>query len=313
MRVLVVGTGGVGTAIAALLHRSGRAEVALHVPGEDGEQLARDGVFVMDSAEPASLTIDVPTVPTLAGTWDVVLLNARYGTLATALLPLGPVVGPDTVVVAIGAHLDGTAVLGETFGTGRTALAFPGFLACRDGWTLTLHRYGRGVIGGTWKHPMAKVRQFAEILTASGLATNPPRRAPRRVAAGAAGHAVLLAAVRRINVEQESSERPTPEAVLPIVQPVSHEVMEILQVGNLASSRDWGPGRSHSSKTGKRWMPAYLTAIIGHRQGAMLAQRLASAHAWEVTAILDRLLEVARYHRVECPALCRLRAGCPES
>jgi 2-dehydropantoate 2-reductase len=97
--VCVAGVGAVGTTIAARLAVSG-LDVRLLARGARREQLRRDGVRVQFPDERIEARLAVSDRPDF-GIQDVLLVAAKSHALPDLLPTLGPLVGPDTVVVPL--------------------------------------------------------------------------------------------------------------------------------------------------------------------------------------------------------------------
>lgn len=99
MHVAVVGAGAIGTALGAALARAGN-EVALVARGAHLEALRRDGVTLRTPEGTVAVRPFATADAREIGPVDAVLLTVKAHDLAAAGAAVGPLLGPDTPVVA---------------------------------------------------------------------------------------------------------------------------------------------------------------------------------------------------------------------
>lgn len=140
MKIAVMGAGGIGSYLAALLAKSGN-DVSVICRGKHLEAIRGHGLRV-DKGEQSFTAPDLLATddPGQVGVVDVVIVGVKLYDLARASVQMAPMIGPDTMVVPIQngvtAHATIDAELGSGHATGGTvflsaSLAAPGVVASR--------------------------------------------------------------------------------------------------------------------------------------------------------------------------------------
>lgn len=140
MKIAVMGAGGIGSYLGALLARSGN-EVVLVCQGSHLQAIRARGLQVhKDGAQFQVPGLWATDDPAQVGVVDVVIVGVKLYGLAQAAAQLAPLVGPQTMVVPIqngvGAHETIDAALGAGHAVGGTVfvsstLVEPGVVAAR--------------------------------------------------------------------------------------------------------------------------------------------------------------------------------------
>ena len=121
MKIVMFGAGGVGGYFGGRLAAAG-ADVAFVARGAHLEALRRDGLRITSPKG----DVHVPTVrasadPAELGTADVVFLTVKMYDVDTAASAIGPLVGPDTMVVTLQNGVEATDMVARRVGRGHVA------------------------------------------------------------------------------------------------------------------------------------------------------------------------------------------------
>ncbi|MHB1568581.1 MAG: 2-dehydropantoate 2-reductase [Solirubrobacteraceae bacterium] len=100
MRVAVLGAGAIGAYVGASLARGGRADVSLIARGANLAAMQSEGVYVISPRGDFHLRVHATDDPGEVGPVDCVILGLKAQDYAAAGPLLGPLLGPDTSVVA---------------------------------------------------------------------------------------------------------------------------------------------------------------------------------------------------------------------
>lgn len=117
MNVTIMGAGGVGGYLGALLARAGHA-VTVVARGPHLAAIQRDGLHIETAIEP-HFTAEVRAVETADTPADLLLFTVKSYDTADAIRLVPPAVGPDTVVLTLQNGVGGGELLAETFGWER--------------------------------------------------------------------------------------------------------------------------------------------------------------------------------------------------
>ena len=171
MRIAVMGAGGIGSYLAALLARAGQ-EVTVVCRGSHLQAIRAEGLRVRkDSATFQAPGIVATDDPAEVGVVDVVIVGVKLYDLAQAATRMAPMVGPRTMVVPIQngvtSHKTIDAALGAGHATGGTvfisaSLAGPGVVTARG-------RIDRLVFGEISGVATPRVLAFQQACLAAGI------------------------------------------------------------------------------------------------------------------------------------------------
>lgn len=172
MKLVVMGTGGVGGYFGAKLQRSGTA-VTFVARGAHLEALRRRGLTIRSAAE-GEWMVPATAVERLGGqpTADAVLLCVKSFDTEQAVEAIRPVTGPDTAVVSLQNGVDNEekidAALGAGHAVGGVAYVFatieaPGVVSHTQG--------GRIVLGEMDGRRRSRTERLLDAFTAAGIPT----------------------------------------------------------------------------------------------------------------------------------------------
>lgn len=140
MKIAVMGAGGIGSYLGALLARSGN-EVTLVCRGSHLQAIRAHGLRVRkDGAQFQVPGLRATDDPAQAGVVDVVIAGVKLYGLARAAAQMAPLVGPQTMVVPIQNGVSAHEIIGTALGPGHAAggtvfvsstLVEPGVVAAR--------------------------------------------------------------------------------------------------------------------------------------------------------------------------------------
>ena len=122
MRIAVMGAGGVGGCLGALLARDGN-DVSLIARGAHLDAIRANGLRLKQ--DEAEFTVDIPATsdPTEIGQVDLVLFTVKTYHNAAAIPAIRPLVGPDTAVLTLQNGVECHLLLASALGAGH---ALPG-------------------------------------------------------------------------------------------------------------------------------------------------------------------------------------------
>ena len=142
MKVLVMGTGGVGGYFGGLLARAGH-DVTFIARGAHLEAMQGRGLVIKSVAEPAfTLQVQAHPAPPEGVTADLIMFCVKNYDTQEAVKIIGPAVGPDTVILPLQNGVDGADALAAAFGKERVlggvayievSVREPGVIAQRGG------------------------------------------------------------------------------------------------------------------------------------------------------------------------------------
>ncbi|MCC7367072.1 MAG: 2-dehydropantoate 2-reductase [Chloroflexi bacterium] len=120
MRVLVMGSGGVGGYFGGLLQQAGH-EVVFTARGPHLEALKANGLTLIDRGETKQLSpvTAVRTPAEAGGTFDLILFTVKTYDTSEAAAAIEPVVGPNTSIVPLQNGVDATDEIGAVVGADR--------------------------------------------------------------------------------------------------------------------------------------------------------------------------------------------------
>lgn len=170
MKVCVVGAGGVGGLLAAVLRRAG-VDVSLLVTERHLAPIRQKGLTLVGPDSRFSVEIQAETDPAAIGACDVVVVTVKMWAVAALAPTLRPLIGKDTAVIPLQNGIDAPDLLAKTLGwehvvygsaSMNAALEEPGVIRQRN------PNYGITVAekqGGT-SNRLAKVK---EVFGAAGV------------------------------------------------------------------------------------------------------------------------------------------------
>ncbi len=100
MRIAVIGAGGVGGYFGGRLAQAG-ADVTLVARGAHRDAIAADGLQLVSPQGDALVRLPALDDPAAVGPVDVVLVAVKLWDTAAALARVGPLLGPDTVLISL--------------------------------------------------------------------------------------------------------------------------------------------------------------------------------------------------------------------
>jgi 2-dehydropantoate 2-reductase len=173
MKVLVMGTGGVGGYFGGLLARAGH-DVTFIARGAHLKAMQGHGLAIESVVEPTfSLHVQGHPVPPAGFTADLVMFCVKNYDTQAAVKIIDPAVGPDTVILPLQNGVDGADALATAFGSNRVlggvayievSVREPGVIAQRGGARRIL--FGE-MDGGTFERCDLLLKEF---VTAGWLA-----------------------------------------------------------------------------------------------------------------------------------------------
>ena len=121
MKIVMFGAGGVGGYFGGRLAQSGCA-VSFVARGAHLEAIRRDGLRLVSPKGDAHVTsVRASADPAELGVADVVFLTVKMYDVDTAAATLGPLLGPDTMVVTLQNGVEATDMVARHVGRARTA------------------------------------------------------------------------------------------------------------------------------------------------------------------------------------------------
>lgn len=115
MKVCVVGAGGVGGLLAAVLRRAG-IDVALLVTERHVEPIRRNGMTLIGPDGRFSVALQAETDPRAIGACDVVVVTVKMWAVEALAPTLRPLLGKDTAVIPLQNGIDAPELLAKTLG-----------------------------------------------------------------------------------------------------------------------------------------------------------------------------------------------------
>lgn len=121
MKIVMFGAGGVGGYFGARLAQAG-CDVSFVARGAHLEAIRRDGLRLVSPKGDAHITgVRASASPADLGPADVVFLTVKMYDVDAAAQSLGPLLGPDTMVVTLQNGVEATAMVERHVGRARTA------------------------------------------------------------------------------------------------------------------------------------------------------------------------------------------------
>jgi 2-dehydropantoate 2-reductase len=121
MKIVMFGAGGVGGYFGGRLAQSG-CDVSFVARGAHLEAIRRDGLRLVSPKGDAHVTsVRASADPAELGVADVVFLTVKMYDVDTAAATLGPLLGPDTMVVTLQNGVEATDMVARHVGRARTA------------------------------------------------------------------------------------------------------------------------------------------------------------------------------------------------
>lgn len=171
MRVLVVGSGGVGGYFGGMLAQGG-CEVCFVARGAHLEAMRRMGLTIeRDEGEIYLPRVAVSDDPGSFGMADVVLLCVKLWDVEAAARSLAPVIGPDTIVLALQNGVQKDETVGAAIGRGPMVGSVC-YVASRISKPGVIHRTGtlqRLVFGEYDRKRRPQTSRFLEACRRSGI------------------------------------------------------------------------------------------------------------------------------------------------
>ncbi len=119
-RVLIVGAGAVGTAIASMIHHRSPGTVSVLADGERFDRYSRHGFIV--NGETFRFPVVAPTTASSANSnFDLIIVAVKYHHLEEAIRQMKGHVGPDTIILSLLNGISSEEILGQAFGPGAGA------------------------------------------------------------------------------------------------------------------------------------------------------------------------------------------------
>lgn len=115
MKICVVGAGGVGGLLAAVLRRAG-VDVSLLVTDRHMTAIRRDGLALIAPGGRFSVEIQAELDPRAIGARDVVIVTTKVWAVEALAPTLQPLLGENTVVIPVQNGIDAPGMLARTLG-----------------------------------------------------------------------------------------------------------------------------------------------------------------------------------------------------
>ena len=115
MKVCVVGAGGTGGLLAAVLRRAG-VDVSLLVTERHATAIRRKGLTLITPSGPFSVEIQAELDPRAIGACDVVIVTTKMWAVEALAPTLKPLLGENTVVIPVQNGIDAPEMLAKTLG-----------------------------------------------------------------------------------------------------------------------------------------------------------------------------------------------------
>ena len=115
MKVCVVGAGGVGGLLAAVLRRAG-VDVSLLVTERHVAPIRSKGLTLIGPKEQFSVELQAETDPRAIGACDVVVVTVKNWAVEALAPTLQPLLGEDTAVIPLQNGIDAPEILARTLG-----------------------------------------------------------------------------------------------------------------------------------------------------------------------------------------------------
>ncbi len=171
MKVCVVGAGGVGGLLAAVLRRAG-VDVSLVVTERHLAPIKRNGLTLKAASGQFSVELQAEMDPTAIGACDVVVVTPKMWALDAIAPTLRPLLKANTVVIPVQNGIDAPALLAQTLGwehvvygsaSMNAAIEAPGVIRQSN------PHYGINVAAAKG-HDAARLHQVKAVFEAAGIA-----------------------------------------------------------------------------------------------------------------------------------------------
>lgn len=171
MKICVVGAGGVGGLLAAVLRKAG-ADVRLLVTDRHLTAIRRNGLALIAPSGRFSVEIQAELDPRAIGACDVVVVTTKMWAVEAIAPTLRPLMGENTVVIPVQNGIDAPGLLATTLGwehviygsaSMNAALEEPGVIRQRN------PNYGI-TVAEAQGHESARLLKVKETFTAAGIA-----------------------------------------------------------------------------------------------------------------------------------------------
>ena len=170
MKVCVVGAGGVGGMLAAVLRRAG-VNVSLLVTERHLTAIRRNGLALIAPGGRFSVEIQAEIEPRAIGACDVVIVTTKMWAVEALAPTLQPLLGEETVVIPVQNGIDAPEMLARTLGwrhvvygsaSMNAAMEEPGVIRQRN------PNYGL-TVAEAQGHEFARLLKVKEIFGAAGI------------------------------------------------------------------------------------------------------------------------------------------------
>lgn len=171
MRVAVFGAGGVGVFYGARLQESGE-EIVFLARGAHLEALRERGLSLRTADGESRLAVTAVSDPSSVGPVDLVLFCVKSYDVASAARSLKPLMGPETIVLALQNGLDHAELISSAVDPGRTLVGSVQALAVEVAAPgVVVHSGGEGkiVFGEPEGGPSERVRLLSGVLPRAGI------------------------------------------------------------------------------------------------------------------------------------------------
>ncbi len=126
MKIAVVGTGAMGSVYAALLGDAGNEVWAIDAWPEHVEAIRRDGLRLEGASGDRVVRLNATTDPAAAGVSELVIIATKAMHVEAAARAAGPLIGPDTTVLAIQNGLGSADKVARILGPERVSVGVVG-------------------------------------------------------------------------------------------------------------------------------------------------------------------------------------------
>lgn len=121
VRIAIVGGGAMGSVFAALFASAGYDPVVISRPGAHIDAIASDGLRLEGASGDRTARLRALSAP-LAEVFDLIILAVKATQVAEAINGLGPMIGPQTTLLAMQNGLGAADLVADAFGADQVAV-----------------------------------------------------------------------------------------------------------------------------------------------------------------------------------------------
>lgn len=306
-RVLLVGTGAIGAALASIIQRACPGCVSVLAEGERFVRYRREGFVVNGESMQFNLVQPVGMAgqaETLAGSpssggFDLIVLAVKYHHLALSIDQMRGHVGPQTMILSLLNGIDSEELLGAAFGSGPGApdgeklpvyAMSLGIDAVRQENKVTFSTFGKIHFGDRFNNPGAysqRVLRLSRFFDRTGVPYVIPENMLR---------SLWFKFMMNVGINQASAVLKAPYGTFQ-TEPHAREVMRSLMHEVVALSRAMGMGLDDNDVQ-KIDEPLFSLHPAGYTS---MCQDVMAGRKTEVEMLAGEILELGRRHGVATP------------